>query len=300
MFEKRVAGVVHQPPYPGPLVITLRREWSAVTGNGVSETSSVDLTVPNSARVYDYFLGGAHNTQVDREFADKVLHELPSVATICQLNRSWLRRVVEFALDQGVRQFLDIGSGLPTTGHIHEIAQDRVPDARVVYVDNEPVAVAHSHRVLADVPNTAMVSVNAEDPESIFAHPDTRRVLDFDQPIMLVLAALVHFVPDSRDPASLIAGYAKHLAPGSYLALSHDTGEHQGEEMRRAVQLYEHSSNPLYLRDRNEIAALFAENFTIVEPGIVFTPEWRPANPADVGEHPEQAGIYAAVGRKQT
>jgi hypothetical protein len=266
-------------------------------GTSKQAARSLDLETPNAARVYDYLLGGTLNYAVDRAFGDRVVAQLPTVRQVCRLNRRWLRRVVRFGIEAGIRQFLDIGSGMPTEGHVHEIAQSLAPESRVVYVDNEQIAVAHSEIVLEGNERAAMVTADAEHPRTVLEHPTTRKLLDLDQPVMVILAAFVHFVPPERDPAGLIAQYRDALAPGSYLALSHDTGEEQDEEMFRAVALYERSSNPLYLRDRAEIRALMA-GFEIVEPGVVFTPQWRPDDPADIGEHPERASILAVVGRK--
>lgn len=256
----------------------------------------LDVDKPNAARVYDYLLGGKLNYAMDRDFAEKLKKQLPRVAHICLLNRLWLQRVVRFGLAQGVRQFLDIGSGMPTAGHVHEIAQAHDPDARVVYVDNEQVAVAHSEIVLAGNGNAAMVAADGERPEEVLAHRTTRRLLDFSQPVMVILAAFVHFIPPERDPARLIRRYCDGLVPGSYIAVSSDTNEDQDEEMFRAVDMYKQTTNPLYLRDRAEMTALMA-GLEIVEPGVVFTPQWRPDADGDTGETPSDAGILAVVGR---
>lgn len=267
------------------------------TGAANEGPQDLELDKPNAARVYDYFIGGKLNYALDRHFAERVLVELPTVRDICLLNRYWLRRVVRFGIEQGIRQFLDIGSGMPTEGHVHEIAQSAAPESRVIYVDNEPVAVAHSQIVLDGNNRAAMVNADGEEPEAVIGHPVTQRMLNFDEPVMVILAAFVHFIPDERDPAALIARYRHLLAPGSYLAVSSDTGDLQDEEMFRAVALYQDTTNPLYLRSREELAALM-DGFDLVEPGVVFTPEWRPDDPADVGQHPERAGILAVVGRK--
>jgi hypothetical protein len=272
------------------------------TGNGSSSSSGtpglgLDLDKPNPARVYDYLLGGKLNYAMDRVFGDKVAAELPDVRELCRANRYWLRRVVRFGMANGIRQFLDIGSGMPTEGHVHEVAQGLDPEARVVYVDNESIAVAHSELVLEGNELAAMVQADGEEPDSVLGHPTTRRLLDFDRPVMVILAAMVHFIPDQRNPAGMIARYRDALAPGSYFALSSDTGEEQGPDLFRAVELYQDSSSPLHLRGRAELRELMA-GFEIVEPGVVFTPQWRPDNAEDVGEHPERAVMLAGVGRK--
>lgn len=265
----------------------------AEQGFGVRD---LDVDRPNAARVYDYLIGGNLNYAMDRAFAEQLKQQLPRVGRICQLNRLWLQRAVRFGLAQGVRQFLDIGSGMPTAGHVHEIAQAHDPDARVVYVDNEPVAIAHSEIVLGGNDNAAMVAADGEQPEDVLTHPTTSRLLDFAQPVMVILAAFVHFIPPERDAAGLITRYRRALAPGSYIAVSSDTNEDQDEEMFRAVEMYKDTTNPLYLRNRADIEALMA-GLEIVEPGVVFTPQWRPDDHDNIQDPPEEAGILAVVGR---
>ena len=255
----------------------------------------IDLERPNAARVYDYMIGGRLNYAVDRMFADRILDVLPNAKHMALVNRAWLRRAVRFAAEQGVRQFLDIGSGMPTVGHVHEVVQSIDPAARVVYVDNEPIAVAHSEIVLEGNENAAMVQADAEYPDEVLDHPTTEALLDFSEPVMVIMAAFIHFIPDSRDPAGLIAAYRDVLAPGSYLALSSGTGGGQGEESRRSVALYEKSGTPLALRSPDELRAL-VKGFEILPPGIVFTPEWRPEGPLD--DPPEQSGGLALLARK--
>ncbi|MEA5358350.1 SAM-dependent methyltransferase [Amycolatopsis sp., V23-08] len=257
----------------------------------------IDFDQPNAARVYDYLIGGKLNYAIDRMFADKILAVRPESKDLALMNRKWLRRAVRFGAEQGIRQFLDIGSGMPTVGHVHEVVQAIDPKSRVVYVDNEPVAVAHSEIVLQDVENAVMVQADAEYPERVLEHDTTEMMLDFDQPVMLIMAAFVHFIPDERDPAGLVAAYRDALAPGSYLAMSSGTFEGQGEEVRRAAELYQKNGTNVVARSRDELQALLG-GFELVEPGIVFTPQWRPDDPGEVGEHPELASQLALVARK--
>ncbi|HEY3469183.1 MAG TPA: SAM-dependent methyltransferase [Amycolatopsis sp.] len=257
----------------------------------------IDFDKPNAARVYDYLIGGKLNYAVDRVFAEQILQVRPESRELALLNRKWLRRVVRFGAEHGIRQFLDIGSGMPTVGHVHEVAQAIDPASRVVYVDNEPVAVAHSEIVLQDNDNAAMVHADAEYPDDVLEHPTTERLLDFAEPVMVIMAAFVHFIPDERDPAGLIAAYTDVLALGSYLALSSGTFEGQGEEVRRAAELYRNSGTNVVARSREELRAL-VKGLEILPPGIVFIPEWRPDDPAEVGEHPELASQLALVARK--
>ncbi|MGH3839576.1 MAG: SAM-dependent methyltransferase, partial [Pseudonocardiaceae bacterium] len=183
----------------------------------------VDMTVPNAARVYDYWLDGAHNFAADREMANKIQQVVPAARDAARINRSFLRRVVLFMVDSGIRQFLDIGSGIPTVGNVHEIAQRADPECRIVYVDKEPVAVAHSELLLAGNDRAAAIQANLRDVRGVLDHPQTQRVLDIDQPVGLLMLWLLHFVPDSWDPVGILARYRDRLAPGSYLALSHVT-----------------------------------------------------------------------------
>jgi SAM-dependent methyltransferase len=254
----------------------------------------IDLDKPNPARVYDYILGGRLNYAVDRMFADQVLAAQPNARERAQLNRQWLRRAIRFGMDQGIRQFLDIGSGMPTVGHVHEVAQAIDPTSRVVYVDNEPVAVAHSEIVLEDNENAVMVHADAEFPDDVLEHETTEMMLDLDQPVMVVMALFVHFIPDERDPARLVAAYRDALAPGSYLALSSATYEQQSEGTTRAVEMYKQSANPVTPRSADELRTL-VDGFEIVDPGIVFIPEWRPD---EVHPNPSESGGLALVARK--
>jgi S-adenosyl methyltransferase len=257
----------------------------------------IDFDKPNAARVYDYLIGGKLNYAIDRMFAEQILQVRPEAKDLALLNRRWLRRAVRFGAEQGVRQFLDIGSGMPTVGHVHEVVQSIDPESRVVYVDNEPVAVAHSEIVLQENDNAAMVQADAEFPADVLEHPTTERLLDFSRPVMVIMAAFIHFIPDERDPAGLVAAYRDAVVPGSYLALSSGTFEGQGEEVRRAAELYQKSGTDVVARSKEELRALM-DGFEILPPGIVFTPEWRPDDPAEVGEHPEQASQLALVARK--
>jgi SAM-dependent methyltransferase len=255
----------------------------------------IDLDKPNPARVYDYILGGRLNYAVDRMFADQVLAAQPNARERAQLNRQWLRRAIRFGMDQGIRQFLDIGSGMPTVGHVHEIAHAIDPTSRVVYVDNEPVAVAHSEIVLEGNENAVMVHADAEFPDDVLEHETTEMMLDLDQPVMVVMALFVHFIPNERDPAGLIAAYRDALAPGSYLAMSSATPEQQSDGTARAVAMYQKSANPVTPRTADELRAL-VDGFEILDPGIVFIPEWRPEEA--VPENPAECGGLALVARK--
>ncbi|MBB3051522.1 hypothetical protein FHS23_002545 [Prauserella isguenensis] len=256
------------------------------------------LDKPNPARMYDYVLGGDLNYAMDRQLVDELMTAMPRARDTALLNRYWLRRVVRYGAQQGIRQFLDLGSGMPTVGQVHEIAQEVDPDSRVVYVDNERIAVAHSEIVLEGDDRAEMIGADAERVDEVLGHPTTRRLLDFDQPVMVLMSALVHyFSPEERDAAAMIARYRGALASGSYLALSSFTGDQQDEEMFRAVELSKDTTEPIHLRSRDDVRELMA-GFELVDPGVVFTPQWHPDSPGDVGDEPALSGVLAAVGYK--
>lgn len=256
----------------------------------------LDVDTPSAARLYDHLLGGAHNFEADRELAAKFLRALPSACDVARLNRSFLRRAVEFLARRGVRQFLDVGSGIPTAGNVHEIAQHQDPDSRVVYVDHDAVAVAHSQLMLAGDDRATIVRADMREPESIVAHPETRRLLDFAEPIGLIMAGVVHFVPLEQDAPAVLAGYREALAPGSHLALSHFTADISPAEMAQVVQVMQRSADPVQPRTREQVLELFT-GFDLVEPGLVGTALWRPDDPERAAEEPGGSQIYAGVGR---
>lgn len=257
----------------------------------------VDLDTPSAARCYDFYLGGAHNFAVDRELGRKVLEVVPNVREIALHNRAFLRRAVRYCLDQGIRQFLDIGSGIPTAGNVHEIVHAVDPQARVVYVDNEPVAVTHSRTILAGNDNTAIVQADLRKVDDVLDAPETRGLLDFSQPIAVMMVALVHFVPDNDQPREVIRRYHQRLPSGSMLGFSHVTGDDYPEGTKGLVNLYENSTNPVTLRTKGEVAELVSD-FELVEPGVVYVPEWHPDAPEDAMERPEESIVYGLVGRK--
>jgi S-adenosyl methyltransferase len=239
---------------------------------------SVDLTRPSVARMYDYFLGGSHNFAADREAAKAVEKVYPGMAGAARANRNFLRRAVHYLSDQGIDQFLDLGSGIPTAGNVHEIAQHTNPGARVAYVDVEPVAVAHSIALLADDPLAIAVQADLREPRTVLDHPEVRALLDFDRPVAVLLSAALHFVPDRDHPHAAVAEYRDAVTSGSYLAISHGSldgvplaGVLSGE---RVQALYQRTDAQLVLRSRADIAGFF-DGMDIVDPGVVLLPEWR-------------------------
>ncbi|BFO19056.1 SAM-dependent methyltransferase [Streptomyces sp. KM77-8] len=182
---------------------------------------SIDISVPSVSRMYDYYLGGSHNFEVDREAARRAMEFMPGLPKVMQANRAFMRRAVRFAAGEGITQFLDIGSGIPTFGSVHEVAQAAVPDARVMYVDHDPVAVAHSQAVLEGNDGADVLAADLRKPQEILESPGVRRLIDLDRPVGLLLVAILHFVEDADDPYAAVAELRQALAPGSMLVLTH-------------------------------------------------------------------------------
>ena len=254
----------------------------------------IDLNRPNAARMYDYALGGSHNFAVDREMVEKVEAMLPGSSLIAHANRAFLRRAVRFCVEAGIRQFLDVGSGIPTVGAVHEVAQAVAPQSRVVYVDVDPVAVAHGQALLRDNPSATAIAGDLRRPDEILADPRLVKLLDFGQPVAVLLIAILHFVPDDADPWAIVARLRERLVPGSYIVISHGTPEELPDEADSVGQLYRGTSTPLFLRSRSEIERLFT-GFEIVEPGITWVTSWRPVPEDDDADRRE---ILVGVGRR--
>ncbi len=259
----------------------------------------IDLERPSVARVYDYYLGGAHNFAADRAVAQKTLESMPDLRSIVLNHRAFLRRAVSYLLGRGVRQFLDLGSGIPTVGNVHEIAQSADPSAKVVYVDMDPVAVAHSRLLLEGNDRVNVLQADVRDWKSVLAAREVNDLLDFDEPVAVLMIALLHFVSDDENPAAIIGGYRDRLAPGSFLAMSHAGYEADEEtpELREARKVYESSVTRTALRDSAEITRLF-DGFELVEPGVVRLPAWHPESAEDAGASGGAFPSFGAVGRK--
>jgi hypothetical protein len=260
----------------------------------------VDISVPSMARTYDFMLGGAHNFAADREVGVQIERAMPGLRDAARVNRSFLRRVVRFMVGQGVRQFLDIGSGIPTVGNVHEVAQAEDPECRIVYVDRDPVAVAHSALMLDGNDRAAVVQADMRDPEVIFESDEVRRLLNFDEPVGLLMLLMLHWIPDESDPAGLLKRYGGPMAGGSHLAITHVSGDHQGDELAVATDVIKRSKSPdqVNLRTHAQITTLF-DGFDLVEPGLVGCAEWRPRGPGDISDESEMNMlVYAGVGRK--
>jgi S-adenosyl methyltransferase len=261
---------------------------------------SVDVSVPNMARTYDYLLGGAHNFAVDRELAGQVERVMPAARSAARVSRSFLARCVRFMVDQGIRQFLDIGSGIPTVANVHEVAQGIARDCRVMYVDKDPIAVAHSELMLVGNDHAKIVHADMRDPDSILDHPETRGLLDFDQPIGLLVLMMLHWLPNETEPWKLMARYRDALAPGSYLAITHVTADSEKPGVAEVTDLIKESRSADQLTERSyeQVLDLFGD-FELVEPGLVGCPAWRPTGPGDMSDTPEaNTMVYGGVARK--
>jgi hypothetical protein len=270
-----------------------------VTDEG-APAPKIDTTVPHSARIWNYWLGGKDNYPVDRAAGDKYRETFPQIVDVARAGRYFLARSVRFlAADAGVRQFIDVGTGLPAPDNTHEVAQRVAPECRVVYVDNDPLVLTHARALLTSSPagRTAYIQADLRDPAAILSSPTVREVLDFSQPIALILVAVLHFIHDEFKPATAIATLLDGLSSGSYLAASHVTGEHLPTEGAATTRAYRSSGVPLQLRDSDEFADLAFSGLELVPPGVVLVSEWRPEGdgPRPI---PAEVNVYGGVARK--
>ncbi|AXK34743.1 SAM-dependent methyltransferase [Streptomyces armeniacus] len=255
----------------------------------------VDTTVPHSARMYDYVLGGKDNYPPDWEAAEEALKVWPGLWTSMRVNRAVMRRMAHWLADEcGVRQFLDIGTGIPTSPNLHEVVQGVAPESRVVYVDNDPIVLVHARALMAGTEEgrTAYVEADMRDPEVLFAAPELRETLDLSRPVGVTVIAMLQFVEDA---AGLIERLTAPLPSGSYLAVTAATAD-LAQGSTALAEVYNRRGVPMYLRSRGELEALFADRCELVEPGVVPMQHWRP----EEGETPvgvEQANMFAGVGR---
>jgi hypothetical protein len=260
----------------------------------------IDPTVPNVARIYDYFLSGKDNFASDRAAAEQIIAMEPSVPGHVLSNRQFLGRAVRFLTrEAGIRQFLDIGTGLPTQANVHEVAHGVNLDAKVVYVDYDRVVCAHARALLRET-EVGVVQADLREPEAVLDNPVTREVLDLSQPVALLMVAILHFVPDEEGPHGIVEKYRDALAPGSYLVVTHGSAGQSAEARHRSDQVrsvYKRTSAPVTPRSKAEIIRFF-DGFELVEPGLVGVTEWRPDSETtqlDLPEH--EVGFYGGVGR---
>ncbi|MGD8624164.1 MAG: SAM-dependent methyltransferase [Anaerolineae bacterium] len=265
------------------------RQWSP---------EEIPLDKPSASRIYDYLLGGYHNFASDRQVTDQLLQLNPDMGLAAQVNRGFLRRAVTYLLSQGIDQFLDIGSGIPTVGNVHQVAQTSNPEARVVYVDVDPVAVAHSQAILVDNPRATAIRADVRQPETILAHDEVQRLLDFERPIGLLMVALLHYVVGDEIAYPVVSTLRAAMTPGSYLVVAHSLLELQGgDKGEQVAETFRAASNSQY-RTEAQIRRFFGD-WDLVEPGLVYTPLWRPEGPDDVFlDDPGRGLTMAGVARK--
>jgi O-methyltransferase involved in polyketide biosynthesis len=254
-----------------------------------------DVDTPNAARMYDYYLGGKDNYPADREAAEKIMALGPS-RDICIANRRFLGRAVRLAAQSGVRQFLDLGTGLPTQDNVHEVAKRVAPGARVVYVDYDPVVLAHARALRAIDETTTVVRQDVRAPQEVLEHPDVLRLIDFSEPVAVLFVAVLHCLTDEEDPWGVVRTFAGRMAPGSHLIVSHLTDDAHPEVGAAAREVYDDATAPLIHRGHAAISRFF-EGFDLLEPGVTVVNEWRPDSAED-RERPGGEWFYVGVGRK--
>jgi hypothetical protein len=258
----------------------------------------VDTKRANTARVYDYWLGGSHNFLADQDLARAIVAVEPNARAGARANRAFLGRAVRFLAAAGIGQFLDVGSGIPTQGNVHEVAQQASPGSRVVYADIDPVAIAHSKAILAGNQSAAVIDADLRDPQKILADPAVRRLIDLGQPAGLLLVMVLHFIADAEDPWQIVATLRDALAPGSYLVLAHATSESRPAVAQAAETVYNRSvATAIHMRSRADILRFF-DGFELLDPGLVYIPQWRPGSPADVPADPGKFWVLVGVARK--
>jgi hypothetical protein len=241
------------------------------------EPAGFDTATPNIARMYDYFLDGKDNFAADREAADRLIEMMPQLPRVARANRAFLGRVVRTLVGEyGIRQFIDVGAGLPTAGNVHEVAHEAARDARVLYVDNDPVVCSHG-RALLTGDRSQIIEADLRRPGEILRHEQTRALIDFSEPFALMFLSVLHFVPDEEDPQGVIARFREVMAPGSFLVISHGTQESSPDDPRVKLsgEVYSRSAAGLALRTLESLRGLF-DGFELVEPGLVWITDWRP------------------------
>lgn len=259
-----------------------------VTTNGDSER-------PNVARLYDYYLGGAHNFAVDRKLAEESIHDFP-VAEMVRSIRSFLRRVVRVCVEQGIRQFLDLGSGIPTGGNVHEIALQMDPTCRVVYVDFDSVAVAHARTMLRDNLSAAIIEADLRDAESVVNAPETRRLIDFTQPTAVLMIGVLPYLLGPEEPREVIEAYKQLLRPGSLIALTHLTKDVEPELVDKLISLADFTGTPIVDRSKKDIEDAVA-CLELLDPGLVLAAQWRSDGEVPGTSPSADAASYGVVGR---
>jgi SAM-dependent methyltransferase len=258
-----------------------------------------EIEKPSAARMYDYYLDGSHNFAADRALAEQYIQVLPEIKNISWANRYFLRRAVTCLVQQGIDQFLDLGSGMPTVGNVHEVALALNPGSRVVYADADLVTVSHGQALLASEPAAAYLHADLRNPESVLQSHTVTEHLDLSRPVGILMVAVLHFVPEEDDPADIVATYRDAVVPGSHLVVSHATHDYHPETMRRASGVYDRASHSMNFRSHEEIGGLL-DGFELLSPGLVDVINWRPG-PTDKDPYNGDVTRYnllAAVGRR--
>jgi hypothetical protein len=262
-----------------------------------SVPASIDPTIPSPARMYDYYLGGKDNYAADREAAEKALSVAPSGRRTARANRYFLMRAVVQMADQGVCQFIDLGTGIPTSPSVHELARAIQSDARVLYVDNDAVVTVHNRALLVKDENVRALQADIRDPETILSSPELRELIDFNQPVGVLFVAVLHFVRDQEDPQGIIRAFTNRMVPGSYLALSHITSDGTAPGAVATIQeVYEQATAPAVFRTEAEIRIFFSD-LEMVPPGLTDVTRWTP-HTAVFTARPPDLRFLAGLGRK--
>ncbi|MER6411521.1 SAM-dependent methyltransferase [Streptomyces humidus] len=265
--------------------------------DGVGTSPAIDTSKPHPARMYDYLLGGKDNYEVDQEAAERFIRTAPEARAAVRANRRFMHRAVRHVVGEGgVRQILDIGTGLPTEPNVHQVARAIAPGTRVAYVDNDPIVSAHSRSLLDDDDDrTSVVLADLREPRTVLDHPDVRRVIDFDEPVALLLVAVLHFLTEEDDPDAVVATLLDALPAGSHLVLSHATLDVHEQARVEAVNVYRSATASMNPRGHDRVLGFFGD-LALAEPGLVLVPDWRPDEPPRPDVPP--IGIYGGVARK--
>lgn len=236
--------------------------------------TNIDTTTPHPARVYDYVLGGKDNYAADREYADRIMIAAPDYPNLARANRAFMTRTARFVAEKGVRQFIDLGTGIPTSPNLHEVVREVTPSARVVYVDNDPIVSVYSGALLAPDDQVASILADVCDVDAIMDHPELQRLIDFTEPVGVSFIAVLQLVPD-EDVPRIVARFHERMVPGSYIAISQPSGEGDPEAVARARAATQGGPIPIEFRTYDQILAFF-DGFELVEPGLVDVTKWHP------------------------
>lgn len=252
--------------------------------------SGLGITAASPARIYDYFLGGKDNLAVDRAAAGDILSAFPHARIVARANRGFLVRALWFLAAHGIRQYIDLGTGFPTPPNVHEVTRQVAPDSRVAYVDNDPVVTAHNRALRATTPGIVAVHGDIRRPREILDDPDLLQVIDFTEPVAVLMVAVLHFIGPQDNPAAIVSAFRDRMAPGSYLVLSHGVSDGIGSQTAgKVASAYGDASIPVTPRTVSEVTAFF-EGCDLAEPGVVDVTGWRPER------HTRSRGIRVAAG----